>query len=173
MFQGRIVLHAVTQRRPLWGFVSVSWCTDLKSVSVHFCTSGYIYSYLSLFLYFFSPSRGPHPWPEAPALQRDAVSAAEGGAGQDKEEAAGQRRALHLGDRRGQVHAALLPHGLLALLWEAQWRLVMAAENSKNNKNLVVKKKKRFIVGSTCMVPVPHLKCVYSILLFYYFKVKV
>ena len=82
-----------------------------------------------LYSSFFSPSRGPHPWPEAPALQRDVVSAAEGGAGQDKEEAAGQRRALHLGDGRGQVHAALLPHRLLALLWEAQWRLVMAEES--------------------------------------------
>lgn len=104
-------------------------------LSCPLCLMSFSFSFLSpLFVSCLSPPRGPHPGPEEPGLQRDTLSAAEGGAGQDKEEAAGQRRPLHLGDGRGQVHAAVLPHRLLALLWEAQWRLVMGAETIINDQ---------------------------------------
>lgn len=97
-----------------------------------FLLSSFSLSYISL-------SRDSHAGPEEPGLQCDPHSTPEGGAGQDKEEAAGQRCPLHLGDGRGQVHAALLPHWLLALLWEAQWRFVMGAESMINDRELVVK----------------------------------
>lgn len=90
--------------------------------------SFFLFLLSSLLVSHLSPSRGPHPGPEEPRVQRDALPSAEGGAGQDKEEAAGQRRPLHLGDGRGQVHAALLPHRLLALLREAQRRFVMVCD---------------------------------------------
>lgn len=90
-----------------------------KNLFLIVCTSVLLFSLFlltSLAVPYISSSRGPHAGPEEPGLQRDPQSAPEGGAGQDKEEAAGQRRPLHLGDGRGQVHAALLPHRLLAVL---------------------------------------------------------
>lgn len=76
----------------------------------------------------FSHTRGPNARPKEPSFQYDTVSDAKGGTGPDKAEAVGQRSSLHLGDWRGQVHAALLPHWLLALLREAQWRLVVETD---------------------------------------------
>lgn len=80
------------------------------------------YSWCQLTFLCVPRPRGPHPGPKELGVQRHAVPDAERGAGQDEEKTAGQRRPVHLGDGRGQVHAALLPHRLLALLREAQRR---------------------------------------------------
>lgn len=161
-FQGWIVLHTVTQRRPTSGFIAL-FAGILFS---YFCSSSLIrekapwkkknkntndsVNYLSLLIsskkvcfytisvplkLLSSSSRDAHPRPQEPSLQCHAVSSAEGGAGQDKEKAAGQRCPLHLGDRGGQVHAEILPHWLLAVLREAQWRLVSGTDFDQGSNN--------------------------------------
>lgn len=88
----------------------------LTPLSFPFHPAGLSLLFLSSLILHHSPLRDPHPGSQGPSLQCDALTHAEGGASQDQEEAAGQRRPLHLGDGRGQVHAALLPYRFLAFL---------------------------------------------------------
>lgn len=60
--------------------------------------------------------RKSYSGPAQARLKRHTVPQPERGAGTHKGQENGQRCSLHLGDRRGQVHAAILPHRILALL---------------------------------------------------------
>lgn len=102
----------------------------LKSLlpSTFSCPDSFVFIIFFSFLHSPSPTRGPHPRPEEPGFQCDTVPDAKGGTGADKAEAVSQCCPLHLGDGWGQVHATVLPYRLLALLREAQWRLVMGTE---------------------------------------------
>lgn len=98
------------------------------------------------------PFRGSHPGPQEPGPQRDAVSTAESRTGWAQEEAAGQCRPLPVGNRRGQIHAEILPHWILALLWETQWRLVTNRSRKSEEKfHFKIKLLKR-TKGSECKI---------------------